>query len=339
MRDYVLETEGLTKTFVPPTGLRRLLMRSPITETITAVDDVSLEVRPGEVFGLLGPNGAGKTTLIKLLTTLLQPTKGFARVCGYDTVYQEHEVRRVIGTTIGEERSFYWRLSARQNLEFFGTLAAVPRRDLGGRIDEVLRLMGLEDAADNMFYSFSSGMKQKLAIARSLLAEPRVLFLDEPTKAVDAVTANELKRLVKEKLSGESGRSVLLATHRMEEAEQLCDRLAIIQSGRIVFCGTIPELRRTVGDVEECVLRMQGMDAQRCRLLAEHHRLSNPTVERPGNNGMVELRFSSGHDGVQLSNVLRDILSAGGTVVSVDRHERGLEEMFLHVVRGEARAS
>jgi ABC-type multidrug transport system ATPase subunit len=165
-----------------------------------------------------------------------------------------------------------------------------------------------------------------------------VLFLDEPTKTVDALAASDLKRLIRDKLSGETGRTVLLATHRMEEAEQLCDRIAIILSGRIVFCGTIPELRLRTGVAEQCVMRMHGIDAEWCRSLAEQKRLVHPAVVRPGGNGLVELRFNLGDDRAQLSGILRDVLDSGGTVLSMDRQERGLEEMFLEVVRGGARA-
>ena len=337
--EYMLRTEGLTKRYQPPAGVRRLLMRSPITETITAVDNVDLEVRTGEVFGLLGPNGAGKTTLIKLLTTLLQPTQGRAWVCGYDTVAEEHKVRQVIGTTIGEERSFYWRLTGRQNLAFFASLAGVPRREQAARIESVLTLMDLERDGDNMFYSYSSGMKQKLAIARSLLGQPQVLFLDEPTKNVDALTANELKRLVRERFAGASAHTVLLATHRMEEAEQLCDRLAIVQSGRIAFCGTIAELRSRVAGADECVVRMSGIDSRRCVAFAALYGLSAAKVERPGADGLVDLSFTMRQGDTALSDVLRAVLAEGAIVLSVDRRERGLEEMFLDVVRGEARAS
>lgn len=338
-RTVVLRTEALSKVYRPPAGLRRLLMRSPINEPITAVDDVSIEVRRGEVFGLLGPNGAGKTTLIKLLTTLLQPSSGKATVCGHDIVEEEQRVRHLIGLTMSEERSFYYRLSGRQNLEFFASLANVPNAEVRERIDESLQLLDLLDEADNMFYSYSSGMRQKLSIARGLLSRPQVLFLDEPTKNVDALAASDLKRLIKEKLSGDSGRTVLLATHRMEEAEQLCDRIAILRSGRVVFCGTIPELRLLFGGSEECSLRLKGGDPELCRLLATRHGLQGVRFGRPGNNGVLEMRFSTQPDSLQLSDLLRDILRSGAAVLSFDRRERGLEEMFVDMVRREARAS
>jgi len=182
-------------------------------------------------------------------------------------------------------------------------------------------------------------MRQKLSIARALLSQPEVLFLDEPTKNVDALAGNDLKQLIKDKLSGESGRTVLLATHRMEEAEQLCDRIAIVRSGGIVFCGTIPELRLRVGGAEECVLRMNGADWHQCLALAERYGLTNTVFDRPSGNGVVEMRFSMNPGSRELSNVLSDVLASGATVLSVDRRERGLEEMFVDVVRRQARAS
>lgn len=329
----VLRAEGLTKVYRPPAGLRRLLMRSPITKPITAVDRVDLDVRRGEVFGLLGPNGAGKTTLMKLLTTLVRPTEGHASVCGHDVVEEEDQVRGLIGLTISEERSFYYRLSGRQNLEFFATLANVPRPEIASRVSTVLELMGLLGDADNMFYSYSSGMRQKLSIGRALLSEPEVLFLDEPTKNLDPLASADVRDLVKDRL-GDSGRTVLLATHRMEEAEQLCDRLAIVRDGRIAFCGTVAELRDVVGGTEQCVLRLHGADMTRCTQIATGLGLADAALRRPSGNGVVELSYRRRSDGTELSALLGDLLDSGATVLSVDRRQRRLEEMFVDVVRG-----
>jgi ABC-2 type transport system ATP-binding protein len=330
---YAIDTRALTKVFEPPRGLRRLLMRSPIAEPITAVDQVDLAVQPGEVFGLLGPNGAGKTTLIKMLTTLLMPTSGSAAVAGFDVVREEEKVRGAIGAALGDERTFYWRLSARQNLEFFATLSGVPRSEMNARIQSVLRVMDLEDHAGNMFYSLSSGMRQKMTIARALLVEPEVLFLDEPTKNVDAMTGNDLKHLVKTRFGRPEGCTVLLATHRMDEAEQLCDRIAIIRTGRIVFCGTVPELRRLIGGRDECLVTVTGADEAGCLRLLHEYRLSNPSVERPTNNGSVRMRFSVDDSEAGLSLLLRGVLESGATVIACERRERCLEDMFVDIVR------
>lgn len=335
---HVLRAEGLTKVYRPPAGLRRLLMRSPITEPIKAVDSVDLDVRPGEVFGLLGPNGAGKTTLIKLLTTLVRPTSGRAWVCGHDIVEDEDRVRGLIGLTIGEERSFYYRLSGRQNMEFFATLANVPRAQIPARVASILELMGLTDDADNMFYSYSSGMRQKLAIGRALLADPQVLFLDEPTKNLDPLASADVRDLVKTRLSGESGRAVVLATHRMEEAEELCDRMAIVRDGRIAFAGTVGELRKRVGGTEECVVTMNGADVEECTRITRRLGLVDPELERPSGNGVVELRYHRRADDAELSDLLADLLGSGARVLSVDRRQRRLEELFVDVVRGERSA-
>jgi ABC-2 type transport system ATP-binding protein len=328
----VLDTQDLTKEYQPPRGLRRVLMRSPIAEAITAVDGVTLSVEPGEVFGLLGPNGAGKTTLIKMLTTLLAPTSGSARIGGFDVAREEAEVRRIIGFAAGEERSFYFRLTGRQNLAFFAALMGLTVAEAEARIATLLRVFDLESAADNMYYSYSSGMRQKLSIARAMLSDPKLLFLDEPTKNVDAVTAAELKRLIRESLAADGRRAVILATHRMEEAEQVCDRIAIMRKGRLVFCGSVAELRSVVGSKEQCVLLLGGYDTARCEKLAERYALSAPSIERPSNNGLVELRFGFRQRDDVLSPLLRDVLSEGGTVLSCDRRERSLEEVFIDFV-------
>lgn len=243
---YAIETENLTKKYVPAKGLKTLVMKSPLKKEITAVDNVNLQVKRGEVFGFLGPNGAGKTTFIKLLTTLLRPTSGKAIVNGFDVVDQESQAKNSMGLVTGEERCFYWRLTGRQNLHFFATLYGLSKLDAVKRIDDILEQLDLQKAADNMFYSYSSGMKQKLSLARALIANPKVLFLDEPTKSVDVITGRELRTFIKDNLVEKEERTVFLTTHRLEEAETLCDRLAIINHSRVVFCGTIEELHQKV---------------------------------------------------------------------------------------------
>jgi len=242
----IIETVELTKKYQPPKGLRAMLIKSALKEEITAVDKANISVKKGEIFGFLGPNGAGKTTFIKMLTTLLRPTSGKAYVNGFNVVEQEDEAKTSMGLVTGEERSFYWRLSGRQNLQFFATLYGLNKVDIPKRIDALLKQLELTKAADNMFYSYSSGMKQKLALARGLLCNPSILFLDEPTKSVDVITGANIRRFIREKMVGEDNRTVFLTTHRLEEVEALCDRLAIIKKGRICFTGTIEELRKDV---------------------------------------------------------------------------------------------
>lgn len=251
---YAIETFELTKVYRPPDKLASLAMRSPIKTEVLAVDNVNLTIREGELFGLIGPNGAGKTTLVKMLATLLWPTSGRALIKGLDTQRHENMVKSNIGFVSGEERSFYWRLTGRQNLRFFASLGNLFGAERERRIQEVLERLDLAEAADNMVYSYSSGMKQKLSIARGLLINPAVLFLDEPTKSIDPVIAQRLKSFIRDDLVDGEGKTVVLTSHRLEEIEQLCDRFAILDHGKITFCGTVDELAGTLDRVDEMTL-------------------------------------------------------------------------------------
>ena len=332
---YAVETRALTKIYSPPAGLRRALMSSPLRAPITAVNSVDLQVEKGEIFGVLGPNGAGKTTLFKMLTTLLVPTSGDAIVAGHSVLNDEIGVRRSIGLVTGEERSFQWRMTGRQNMTFFAALAGVKGSDVEGRVDAVLSLMRLSDAADNMFYSYSSGMKQKMSIARALLGEPAVLFLDEPTKNVDAVTAADLKRFIRSDLSGSSGRTVIMATHRMEEAEELCDRIAILRQGSIVFCGTVAELRSSVGGHQQCAVGLRGLDLEQVAEIGARSNLRAMRVEQPSDDGPIELRFAMDEGDPDLSRALAAIVARGASVTSCNQNERRLEDLFMDLVQEE----
>ena len=187
--ELALETSGLTKRYPHQRGLLEVLRSLPARETL-ALDDVTFSVEPGEVFGLLGPNGSGKTTCLKLLSTILSPTAGRAVVCGHDVVREARTVRRLVALVSGEERSHYWRLTGRQNLEFFGRLFYLDQRTIGRRTDELLDVFDLSRFADVRVAEYSTGMKQKLSIARGLLSSPRLLFLDEPTRGLDPVAAH-----------------------------------------------------------------------------------------------------------------------------------------------------
>jgi ABC-2 type transport system ATP-binding protein len=310
-------------------------MRSPVKEEVVAVNGVSLQIAEGEIFGLLGPNGTGKTTLIKMLTTLLQPTSGSAKVAGYDVVSEEENVRHSIGLVTGEERSFYLRLTGRQNLAFFAGLCNIERSEIQKRVNDVLQKVTLSEAADNMFYSYSSGMKQKLSIARALLNDPRVLFLDEPTRSVDVVAIAEIKRFIKALVNNEQKRTVVFATHRLEEAEELCDRVAIMNKGRIIFCGTVSELRSVLGGRERYDIEIYKSGHDRCKIIQDKHSLANASIVSANGNGTIQLSFTVSKENNPISGVLNDILTSGGEIVSCEKKERRLEEMFIDIVKGD----
>lgn len=208
----------------------------------TALTQASLEVAKGDRIAVLGPNGAGKTTLLKLIGGLLVPTEGEIVVNGFNTIHHNTAARRSVGFVFNEERSFFWRLSAVQNLEFFGALDNLRGADLNNRIRELLHLVGLEASADKLVGEFSSGMKQRLALARGLIAEPQVLILDEPTRALDPVACEDLIDLILSRVYSGSGKTLMIATHKLEEAIELCNKVMVIDSGRIRGFDVIEDL-------------------------------------------------------------------------------------------------
>jgi ABC-2 type transport system ATP-binding protein len=244
---YSIETEDLTKRFILHRGLVDFLASPLKCDEFTSLNSVNLKVKEGEVFGLIGPNGAGKTTLIKILCTLITPTSGWAYVNGHDVVDESSEVRRSIGFVTTDERSFYWRLTGRQNLEFFAALHNFSTQKARDRVNELLATMNLSDKADELFMGYSAGMKQRMAIARGLLNEPSVLFMDEPTRSLDPGAARNLRDLIKNYIVNEQGKTVFLSSHNLEEVEQLCHRIAIFDRGEVKVAGAVDELKAGIG--------------------------------------------------------------------------------------------
>jgi ABC-2 type transport system ATP-binding protein len=240
--DPIIVVEDVRKSFPSVFGSAALFRYGGRPPRTVALTDISIRVQRGELFGLLGPNGAGKTTLMKLAAGLAYPDQGRILIDGIDVVKSPRQSKSRIGLCTSEERSFYFRLTARQNLEFFGALAGLYGKTLRHRIGEVIDLVDLRFAIDQRFGGFSSGMRQRLTVARALLADPPVLLLDEPTRAVDPVHAEDLRRLIREELVGRQNKTVLLATNLLDEAWALCDRLAIFSAGRVVAQGTPAEL-------------------------------------------------------------------------------------------------
>jgi ABC-2 type transport system ATP-binding protein len=249
----VIEARDLSRVYETTTGVIR---RRPLR--VEAVRGVSFAVEQGELFGLLGPNGAGKTTTIKMLITLLLPTSGEARVLGLDVVADAREVRKRIGYVFGGDRGLYERLSAHDNLRYFAELYGVSGKAQRRRIDEVLELVGLKGREQERVEGYSRGMRQRLHIARGILHDPEVVFLDEPTIGVDPVGARDLRQTISDLVAG--GKTVLLTTHYMFEADALCDRIAVIAKGQIVGAGTPAELKERVGGGRVIEIEVFGAD-------------------------------------------------------------------------------
>jgi ABC-2 type transport system ATP-binding protein len=271
-----------------------VIRRRPLE--VEAVRGVSFAVEQGELFGLLGPNGAGKTTTIKMLITLLLPTAGEARVLGLDVVSEARQLRKRIGYVFGGDRGLYERLSAYDNLRYFAELYGVSGKAQRSRIDEVLELVGLRGREQERVEGYSRGMRQRLHIARGILHDPEVVFLDEPTIGVDPVGARELRRTIAELI--EAGKTVLLTTHYMFEADALCDRIAVIARGQIVGEGTPAELKarvhtgrvteiETFGVDDASVARLRRLDGVTAVNVEEHEQRQLVVVQSTGDRELT----------------------------------------------------
>ena len=238
-----ISIRNLSKTYPVPFRRLRAFFRRPLKDPVEALRDVSLEVATGEIFGLIGRNGAGKTTLTKIVATLVQPTTGSVSVHGHDSVRDDEHVRRQIGLATAEERSFYWRLTSEQNLMFFARLHGLSDRVAKQRIKDVFEKLELDEVARRRFGELSTGNKQRLAVARALLANPPVLLLDEPTRSLDPLAAARLRELIQSLAGQNPPVTILLTSHNLAEVETLCARVAIISRGRIRAIDTPRNLR------------------------------------------------------------------------------------------------
>ncbi|HEY7200048.1 MAG TPA: ABC transporter ATP-binding protein [Candidatus Dormibacteraeota bacterium] len=324
-----IAVRGLVKEFVR--GRRTLVQavrRQPDRrERFRAVDGIDLDVPAGEIFGILGPNGAGKTTTLRMLSTLLEPSGGTASVLGFDVHAQPREVRRRLGAAVAGERSLYWKLTARENLEYFAALHGIPSRRGRARIDEMLRAVQLDERADDFVERFSTGMRQRLVLARALLSDPPVLLLDEPTLGLDPQAASDLRDRVRALRS--EGRTILLTTHYLDEADQLCDHIAIIDHGRIVAMGTPNELRAHVGADRLVRLRLAG--GETAVAFAELAGQFGRVIHRADEPERLELVAQADDPAAFIASALRLADSVGARVAHVEIVSVSLEEVFLTI--------
>jgi ABC-2 type transport system ATP-binding protein len=320
----VVEARDLYRTYRTSTGvLRRKWM------DVEAVRGVSFGIEQGELFGLLGPNGAGKTTTIKMLITLLIPTKGSASVLGFDVVKDAREVRKRIGYVFGGERGVYERLSGYDNLRYFAELYGVPPKEIHPRIESLLELVGLKGREQERAEGYSRGMKQRLHIARGLLHDPPVVFLDEPTIGLDPVGARELRATIAS--LADAGKTILLTTHYMFEADALCDRIAVINRGEIVAEGTPADLKREVvsGTVVEVeVFGLPDGTAERVRGLSG---VMSVSVEEREQAQVLSVQTQAD---VELTQSILGSLD-GASVGRISRREPTLEDVYVALVAEE----
>jgi ABC-2 type transport system ATP-binding protein len=295
---------------------------------VTAVDDISFSVGAGELFGLLGPNGAGKTTTVKVLTTLLIPTSGTARILDHDVLRNSNQVRQQIGFIFGGERGLYWRLSGADNLRYFGSLYHVDPAVVKKRIPYLLDLVGLEGRGNERVEGYSRGMKQRLHVARVLLHDPQVLFLDEPTLGLDPVGAREFRQVIRN-LQSEK-KTILLTTHYMFEADALCQRIAVINHGHIIALDTPGGLKGYVSDLSVIELEMFGAPAATIEKLRAMSFVDSVAVENHDQKQVLLVQTQRGAEAVP------DLMTAlnGTRVGKVLVREPTLEDAYVRLVEG-----
>lgn len=296
-------------------------------KVVQAVKGISFQVEKGEIFGLLGPNGAGKTSTIKILTTLLAPTSGDATVLGHKCFGEEKELRKKINFILGGERNLYWRLSAYDNLSYFCDLYSVPERIKRTRIAELLELVGLSDRAHYKVETFSKGMKQRLQIARGLVNDPEVLFLDEPTIGLDPVGAKALREIV-ERLSN-SGKTILLTTHYMQEADELCDRIAIMNNGELYALNTSEKLKENM-DSAVIEVDLNTIDEHALGRLKMIDYVARVTATPQDSGCRIRIDCSNPR---KIMSQVNDLLS-DHSVKSIAMREATLEDVYLRIIGG-----
>ena len=330
---YSIETINLTKVFQQVTKYRDIFLHPLKRKKIFALQDITFKIEQGELFSLLGPTGAGKTTLIKILCNLILPTSGQAYVNGFDVTKQGKQIRKSIGYVLSDERSFYWRLTGKQNLNFFAKLNNIPHQQSEKKITQILDVTDMKDQANNVFKNYSSGQKQKMAIARGLLNDPQILFMDEPTKSLDPNSAHAMRTFIKNKLVEKEGKTVFVATHNLNEAEELSDRLAIINKGKIKVCDKLDEIKRIISKRRSWYLELEPTSVFPLSninniFLQENSDIDVKNISIENNSFEIELS----NDKTKISDIIKKIVTAGGKLISCSQKDVSLEDIFKHVI-------
>ena len=323
-------TDGQEKAIIV-SDLRRVYHTSKgilrkTRQAVEAVKGISFDVEFGELFGLVGPNGAGKTTTIKMLTTLLTPTSGAAKVLGFDIVEDVVEIRRRIGIIFGGERGLYYRVSGRENLRYFADLYGVPMSKREKRIAELLDMVGLSDRADSKVEEYSRGMKQRLHIAKGLINDPQLVFMDEPTIGLDPQAARDTRAMIKQLV--EKGKTILLTTHYMFEADELCRRIGVISNGEIVALDTPAGLKRFVKDITVIEVEAFGIVDTDILNLRRRPEVKSVSANLEGERQTMRIQTPKGSEFIP---EVTKLLSAA-KIFDIRTKEPTLEDAYLRLV-------
>ncbi len=322
---FAIEAENLGRIY----KIRGTKKEKAIRKELMALADVNLKIEQGELFGLLGPNGAGKTTLIKVLTTLLAPTSGRACVAGHDVTAAPQLVRPRINMVSGGESSGYGLLTVRENLWMFSQFYGLPSKEAYLRIDELLKRVGIFDRRHTKSSDLSTGLRQKMNIVRGFMTDPQVLFLDEPTLGLDVGASREVRGLIREWLDENKSRTLLLTTHYMVEADELCDRIAIINQGRVLACGTPSVLKQrlqkdAIFEIETSPLN--GLSATKMESLPGIHK-----VTCQESDGSTTLNIILKEEAA-LAVIINALTAANVKIMKLSKHEPTLEDVFVELV-------
>jgi len=330
-RPLAINVHNLTRLYKVRGEKKKKKSESPSPAVLTALDGVDLEVYEGELFGLLGPNGAGKTTLIKILTTLLMPSSGEALVDGLDVVKYGNEVRRRINMVSGGETSGYGILTVRENLWMFSQFYGVTWKDADERIRELLKIVELEDKANALISSLSTGQRQRMNFCRGFVTDPKIMFLDEPTLGLDVHAARIIREFTKEWLRKNPQRTLLLTTHYMAEADELCDRIAIIDHGKVLACDTPSNLKKLLQKQPTFEISASGVTDRTLAALAAAPGVAHVSGTPDDGGTSYSLSFIL-EDESAIGSVVSTLTAHNGNTLTLQKNEPTLEDVFIKLV-------
>jgi ABC-2 type transport system ATP-binding protein len=328
--NYAIEVKNLKKEFEIKKKRGHLWKKDyREKEFFVAVDNISFNVNKGEIFGFLGPNGAGKTTTIKMISTLLMPTSGSIIVNGINSQDKPIEVLKNLGTVLAGERSIYWKLSGRENLEYFAAMNGITGQIAKERIDYLLERFSLEKRSDETVEKYSTGMKQRIALAKALISNPQIVILDEPTSGLDPQSARNLREIILE--IKEEGRTVLLTTHYMEEADQLSDRIAIIDHGKIIALDTPENLKRGLSKTNSLILELNHWDEIIASKLKNIQHVENINNKFNDSTQTWEIKIHISNGNEIVSSLISNIVSYNIKIINFRVDEPTLEDVFINL--------
>jgi ABC-2 type transport system ATP-binding protein len=324
--ETAVQVKDLKKYFI---SRKKKLFKTIEKKEFKAVDGVSFDIYKGEIFGLLGPNGAGKTTTIKMITGLLRPTSGSICVMEKDVDKNPMQALKNIGTVLAGDRSIYWKLTARENLEYFAALYGCNKKEAKKRAEYVINRLGLTEKADELVEKFSTGMKQKVALGKALIPNAPVVLLDEPTLGLDPQSALNLREIIVDIKS--EGRTVLLTTHYMEEADFLCDRIAIIDGGKIIALDTPENLKRSINEVKSIKIELTKADEKLIDEIKAMENIKNVINDYNSEKRNYTLTIHHTNGNTIIQKLLDCISKNKSQILNINVLEPSLEDVFIHL--------